>query len=818
MGLANIAQIKEKYSVFNYARDILNLPVKKPGDRCISISGGSNSTAMIIQENWWYDFKTGQGGDVIDLCAEAMHGGDRGKAIRDLGGPSCEWVKYTQNLGNKIQKWHEELREADRLYLYRRGIKKETVDRLKIGFNGSRLVIPYWKNGYVAYYVSRERDGTGPKYKKAKLDGINENIPWGLHTLERELSQDPPKLSEDVKKEGQIITASSENPKVNDNKIFPLVITEGVFDALSFEQEGYRVLSPMGGYFSRDQLKQVVSICKHAGNIFLCFDSDAAGSRFQKDMAKLLFKNRIPFTLGTLADDKDISEYYQAGGNLATLIESGEDGVRVLLKNIKEKQEFKNFIFEIARFVGKAEVAELFDMVNFPKNWLAQIKKQALSAPPEDLIIKEVLADHRLKFFESLGFYEYSLGCWRRKTENEIRKYISDTLGQYRTGSRVGSVFTLLKAESISTENFNTRHIFNFQNCVLDLETGNTMDHSEAYMSSIQAPYDYDTNAYSAEWSQFIEDICGGDERKQELLQEIAGYVLFPNNTLQKCFFLIGEGANGKSVFLDVLSSVFGSENVSNVEMSGLIEPFQRIALLTSILNISSETQSNVKGAESIFKQIVVGDAINGCYKNKDFLTFKPRAKLISACNEYFKSRDMSTGFLRRICFVSFNVKFSDEPREGERKADKDLTGKLKNDLSAIFNWAYSGYKVLRDARTFTVTQDQEEMMENFMAENNPVVAFIQEEMPVGRVSRNRLHEDYKRWCADAGHHSLSRTKFIRQLKQTAKQLGVKMKEYRSGNNRGFMFPQSDAQSDAEHDAQSDAGGKENEKVVNSEF
>ena len=60
---------------------------------------------------------------------------------------------------------------------------KGTVDRLRLGFDGSRLVIPYYKNGYVAYYVTRERDGTGPKYKKAALDGMNENIPWGLHTL-----------------------------------------------------------------------------------------------------------------------------------------------------------------------------------------------------------------------------------------------------------------------------------------------------------------------------------------------------------------------------------------------------------------------------------------------------------------------------------------------------------------------------------------------------------------------------------------------------------------------------------------------------------
>ena len=130
-------------------------------------------------------------------------------------------------------------------------------------------------------------------------------------------------------------------------------------------------------------------------------------------------------------------------------------------------------------------------------------------------------------------------------------------------------------------------------------------------------------------------------------------------------FFLLGEGANGKSVYLDVLTHVFGSGNISNVEMSGLIEPFQRIRLYSSILNISSETQSDVKGAESVFKQLVVGDSVNGCYKGKDFKEFRTRAKFISACNDYIKSRDVTTGFLRRICFVSFNARFVDEPGQG---------------------------------------------------------------------------------------------------------------------------------------------------------
>ena len=155
MAVDRITDIKARYSVLEFARDVLGLPVKKSGDRCMSIAPGPHKTnnAFVVYEDWWYDFSSGMGGDIIDLCAVAKHGGDKGAAIRELGGESSHWQEYTQNLCNKIAYFQGQLRESDRLYLYRRGIKKATVERLKIGYDPQedRLIIPYFKNGYIAY-------------------------------------------------------------------------------------------------------------------------------------------------------------------------------------------------------------------------------------------------------------------------------------------------------------------------------------------------------------------------------------------------------------------------------------------------------------------------------------------------------------------------------------------------------------------------------------------------------------------------------------------------------------------------------------------
>ncbi|MBQ9526887.1 MAG: toprim domain-containing protein [Fretibacterium sp.] len=755
MGLDRIRHIKEKISVLEYAQSVLGLPVRKSGDRCVSLAPGShNPTAMVIYTDWWYDFKQGCGGDVIDLCAEAKHGGDKGAAIRELGGDYGEdWKEYTQNLISRMVEYHHALRPEDIEYLHSRGINDETIKRNWIGYHNGRLYIAYLKNGYIAYYASRDRTGdpNAPKYKKAKLDGYNENIPWGLHTLDRE---------------GDV-----------------LVIAEGMFDALSFEQEGYKVLSPIGGYFSKESLKQVINIAQNHKTVFVCFDSDEAGNKFTLKMAQTLFKNRVNFVCGTLPQGvKDVSDYYAAGGDLAALVSRATPGISMLAQKMTDREDFKEFLYEAARWVDGPELAELVECVHFPKAWLNEVVKQALRCPPESMIAQEVCENRRLKYVIGLGFYEYTHGVWKRRDDVEICAYIGDQMGHWKTGGRVKSILTLVKAACVCDTLFNKLPIFNFSNGVLELETGEFKEHSEAFMSSMQVDYSYKKEADCPRWRQFIEEVTDGNKRRMDLLQEIAGYVLFTDNSLQKCFFLMGDGANGKSVFLDVLAAVFGEGNTSNVEMSGLVEPFQRIHLLNSIVNISSETHSNVKGSEAVFKQIVVGDAINGCYKNKDFITFRPRTKFITACNEYIKAKDTTSGFMRRICFISFPVKF-----EGAR-ADKDLTRKLLEERAGIFSWAYTGYKVLCEKKEFTVTEDQAEMMEAFTKIVNPLAAFIEENPLAGAITRTVLYDRYVSWCKDAGHESMSRTRFIQHFRATARQMGMEVEDRMSCGVRSFVF------------------------------
>ena len=777
----NVEQIKQRINCVDYAA-IINLPIRKSGDRCVSPRpGAKNPTSFVVYEDFFYDFGTGQGGDVVDLSALVKHDGNKGEAIKELAAitgvsndiDTSNWIAYTQNLCNEIQHYHKQLTAADFEYLHKRGINDETITRLKLGrTDDGRLCIPYWKNNYIAYYATRYMNGGAypdSKYKKMKIDDFNENVPWGLQTLTR-------------------------NREL-------LVIAEGAFDVMSFEQENYACLSAITGHFSKNQLPEVISAAKSFKQVFLIFDNDIvshAGEKFTVKMAKILFAHQIPFIVGSTPPRfKDVSDYYAAGNDLQSLIDNAVPGVNFLGSIITDEKEFEDFARKSCRYMSKPSVDMFFNEIrktsDFDSDWLKTLCKDCKSAPTDKFIALEVVKQHKLLYNEKISFFEFNGKYWQARTDTAIAAYIDKSLGIYTTGAKISSILKIIKSNVNTDEVFNTKPIINFINGTLELQPDiKFREHSPDDLCTYSLPYPYDPHASYKAWDTFISEVTNEDERKMSLLQELSGYVLYPDNRLQKAAVLIGSGANGKSVFLNVLSEVFGRDNISNVEMSSLTQDFQTIQLMTSMLNISAETKTEVNGAETRFKQIVTGDEITACYKGKDYIKFKPRAKMFLACNEYMKSNDTTEGWGRRFCFVNFPIRFVEYPTEDdERQIDRNIESKLTTQkmLSGIFNWVLEGYKYLLSVDgEFTETADQVEIMEDFKELSNPLIIFTKE-IDFGaysKLSNSTLYQRYKDWCEDCNHKVMSKTRFSKQFCKIIKEYRKDLKPYRLKYSRGY--------------------------------
>lgn len=802
-----------------FARTVLHLHVDAKG-RAKSLAGqdGRGNEALVLDREVWYDHKLNKGGTVIDLCAWGMFNGDIGQAMGYLAGDfydvrASEWREKTEEIKRKVYTWHEKLLPDDREYLHSRRITDETIERLKLGsmtsdetgkYPRKRLVIPYFQNGRIVYYISRDRldGGDGqPKYMKCALPRevddsgkmtrkdkeVLQNIPWGLWTLTRT-------------QQSAQVTMSEDGIKKSDW----LVIAEGAFDAMSFEQEGYCVLGTMGGYFSPAAEREAIGWCKKFPNVLVIFDNDSAGGKFQRDMCKKLFKARANFFTVNVPyrcngkETKDVSDYYCAGGELSDFIKTAQNGLEYLAGTLTDEKETQEFFYQSARYAQKSDVIRLYEMIKdreiFNPYWLKVLLEESVKAPSEPVIMRELEEKHNIRYVEGTGFFEYQHGVWKSISDNRVKFYADELLGRYSSNARMQSVMKFAQARLGTDEAMNTQPVVNLINGVLLPEQHcSFVMHDPSYLSTIQLSFQYDTEAKCDLWRKFLNDAMNGDKAKILLLQEIAGYAFWKDNGLEKCFFLMGDGGNGKGVFMDTIKAVYGKDNCSALPLSSFGGQFDPIMLQHSLVNFASETRVDLRGNIESLKAVTSGDEIVAAHKGIDAIKFSPRCKLITSCNDFFNTGDITHALLRRMCFVKFNNNYVQK-----RQADVYLRDKLREELPGIFNWCIEGYERLkdradrRDPAIFTPTQEDEEQKHEFMKSTNAVAMFIEERlMDTWNEARDThdIYKEFKPFADDNGYKALSLGAFTNRIKRIMREMRPEVRQEDRRNHSWLVFP-----------------------------
>ena len=648
-----VKEFNTRYNVIDIARDF-GFELDGGGDSYRSKSiyaPGNNKTCTIynVKENFYYDFKEGKSGDALELLAVLGFNGNKGAALRSKGFTfdNAEYLKIKDRVQAEVKSFHENIRPADYEYLAERRISREYADRICLGFKNEikrnkktgekwqeqRLIIPYFENGQIVYYIGRDRTGNitenNPKYRKAYIDGFNKNIIWGLHSLER-----------------------------TDK---PLVIAEGAFDAMSFDQDGFRVLSSITGTSNNDRWIISEYAKREKDNIYICYDSDDAGGNFFKGMAAFLLSRKIfNFKKINLPPEfngqniKDISDYYTAGGSLDELIENATDGVSAYIdcfrpcdgeteaKDDERRADFTKFAMDYGRYMGKSELVALFEKSEmrgyFSPAFLSSLLKDATRPPLDMDIVQEVTTERNIIYKSASGFYVYDelYGVWKLTDDGFIGGFIGERLGRYfNTAKKNNSVMDILKKEIITKAEFNTKNVMVFRNGTLEIETGNFRGHSKDDMATILLDYNYDISAKCPKWEQSLKEILcdpvnpDTDEdgkNRIKLLREFCGYILYPNCQKQNLLFLHGDGNNGKSLIIETLEKVLGNENISNVKISDLGNRFEVVNLYGVLANFTTESpRAFTHDVTEQLKRAVVGENISASFKFRNSFKFKPR-------------------------------------------------------------------------------------------------------------------------------------------------------------------------------------------------
>ena len=184
----------------------------------------------------------------------------------------------------------------------------------------------------------------------------------------------------------------------------------------------------------------------------------------------------------------------------------------------------------------------------------------------------------------------------------------------------------------------------NVLNGLLDWKTGELRQHDPQHLLSVQIPVTYDPSAICPCWDRFVESVFPSDGRV--LAYEIIGWLMIPDMSLQKSILLIGDGANGKSVYLCAVTAFVGRENIANLSLQRLEgDKFAAARLVGKLANICADLPSDHLTSTSTFTATVGGDYLLGERKFQGSFEFVPFCRLVFSTNHYPQSKDSSAAF-----------------------------------------------------------------------------------------------------------------------------------------------------------------------------
>jgi putative DNA primase/helicase len=221
----------------------------------------------------------------------------------------------------------------------------------------------------------------------------------------------------------------------------------------------------------------------------------------------------------------------------------------------------------------------------------------------------------------------------------------------------------------------------------IDLRTGELRDpNQQDAITKLTAvpPLDEDCPL----WLKFLLEATGGDIEFIRFLQQWCGYCLTGVTREHALVFVYGPGGNGKSVFLKILTRIFG-DYVSNAAMDTFTSsknekhPTDLAKLRGARLVTASETEADKSWAEARIKQLTGGDVISARFMRQDFFEYLPQFKLMIVGNHTPVLHNVDDAAKRRFNIVPFILK-PDKP-------DLDLEEKLFLEAGGILQWMIKG-------------------------------------------------------------------------------------------------------------------------------
>ena len=317
-------------------------------------------------------------------------------------------------------------------------------------------------------------------------------------------------------------------------------------------------------------------------------------------------------------------------------------------------------------------------------------------------------------------------------------------------------------------------HYIGCKDVVVDLRKGEATESDKSFLMTKSTSIKYDPTKECPMWLSFLDKIMLGNNEMVDFLQLLAGQMLIGEPCKDKLFILLGDGANGKSVFLDVLTDILGDYAIQSspdvLTDKSSTKEYYLASLQGKRTTTMVETERGDKLVGAMVKSLVNSGLVTARFAYCRPFTFQPIFTPILATN-YLPYINLDPALWRRIIIIGFEHTIPEDER------DPGFRGKLvKEEAQGIFNWMVEGAKKLyTQGLKMTYPEQLITALQKYRKDYDTLAEFIVEcssnpleDREVGQMKCriSELRQVYQRWCQENGYRAMNSRNLRNELEK----------------------------------------------------
>ncbi len=440
--------------------------------------------------------------------------------------------------------------------------------------------------------------------------------------------------------------------------------------------------------------------------------------------------------------------------------------------------------------------------------------------------------------FDTFMFYQSTKGTWRREEyRQEYKHFVQDLFLRENIPTPGGFTSHLLSDVVNLTQAYITHTYWDddddrlaFRNGVLEISTGEFLEHDREHYLTWGLDFDYDPNATPGPIIDWLKRTQFGDEERVQVLRAwLKACLIGQGHELQRFLEVIGPGGRGKSTFANLCCALVGNGNYASTTLNQLEQSrFEVASIKGKRLTLINDSE-RYGGSAQIFKALTGGDNLRFEEKNKNVGEPFVYTGMVMVCaNEPIQTTDNTSGLTRRRLTVEFNRPLWDKNSEAKEMIKLEngiVKGLWKNYLPGLVNWVlemktesmreylldtYEKVHSLKRVRNEILLNSNNliEWLQSEVIHNPDVVSSVGKKIPAAKDAKERycnssyhLYASYCSYCEDTGSKPVGQKRFIALLLDCCKnQLDMKNISHFTKQGRPFIKGLAVRKSDQKHE------------------